>query len=95
MDLRGFLDQTGLSVYRVCEETGIGYSTLHNHLKHGKRLGLEVAEKLEAYSFERAKKLEAETPGMLAPKMLAVHILGLRITDAEAPPPARRKRKAA
>lgn len=93
MDLPGFLEASGLSLYRVCEDSGIAYSTLHGYMKHGKQLGLDVAKRLESWSFAWAEKREAETAGMLAPRMLAAHVLGLRTTlDG---PAQRRRRKAA
>lgn len=65
MTLNEFLKARGIKLHKLCQLTGIAYSTLHPHATKGKRLSLETAEKLEAWS--EGAMSAAEILGLKAP----------------------------
>jgi hypothetical protein len=68
----------GFNLHTLANASGVAYSTLHPHVKHGKALGLIVARKLEAWSNDQAT----------AARMTAAEILGLAEPSPPDPDPA-------
>ena len=50
MTVAEYMQRQDMTIFAVCRETGIAYSTLYPHIHHKKPLGLNVAKKLEAWS---------------------------------------------
>jgi hypothetical protein len=50
MTVGDFLKARGMNPHQLSQCTGIAYSTLHPHVKHGKPLGLRTAQKLATWS---------------------------------------------
>jgi len=72
MNVKAFLEATGISWYRLSQLSGVSYTTLHAH-KKGNPLGLEAARKLEAVVVDGH-----------AARMSAAEILGLSTPSAPA-----------
>ena len=64
MTVAEFLKETGMNPHQLAQAAGISYSTLHPHVKRGKKVGERTARKLERFS---------------QGKMTAVEILGLTL----------------
>lgn len=63
MNVAEYLKAKGMSINALARETGIAYTTLHPHIRHGKELSVETARRLEEWS---------------GGEMNAAEILGLR-----------------
>lgn len=49
MDLKAFLALGEFNLHQISQRTGIAYSTLANHVNHGKGVSVATAKKLEAF----------------------------------------------
>ncbi|XXX80065.1 hypothetical protein WMF30_14960 [Sorangium sp. So ce134] len=58
MNVKQFLEATGMNIHKLSQEAGVAYSTLHPHVRKGKKLGEATARKLEAWSKGRMKAAE-------------------------------------
>ncbi len=73
MNVSQFLAERSMSINALSQATGISYSTLHPHVKKGKKVSRETAEKLQEWS---------------SGAMNAVEILGLEPPARPAAPSA-------
>lgn len=71
MNLHEYLDRCPeTNLHRISQGSGVSYTTLHAHIRHGRRLAVETAKRLEAWSLEQP----AAEQGFV---MSAAEILGL------------------
>lgn len=49
MTVAEYLKATGLSIHALSMGSGISYTTLHPHVRHGRDLSVETAKKLEEF----------------------------------------------
>lgn len=64
MNVPEYLAARGTNLHQLSQATGIGYPTLHKHVRHGAQLSLRTAKKLEAWS--KGQMTAAEILGLEA-----------------------------
>lgn len=80
VNLADFHELTKTPIHQIAIATGISYSTLHKHWKHGHRITQATAERLAEFD----------------PRLTVADILGItEAAKTPSTPKARRKRKAA
>jgi hypothetical protein len=62
MTVTEYLTASGLNLHQLSQRSGVSYNTLHRHVRHGRRMKQETAEKLSKVD----------------PLLSVVDILGLR-----------------